>query len=115
MAERRRKFYGWGYEDQGPTPEQQRHMAERMSKRFDLGPLTITPAPRESELNLRVPRVLPPDSLAEICSISTYDRAAHSYGRGFRDIVRAFRRFFPNPIDFVAFPRNEHELIRVLE
>ncbi len=36
MAERRRKFWGWGYEDQGPTPEQQKHMAERMAKRFDL-------------------------------------------------------------------------------
>ncbi len=115
MAERRRKFYGWGYEDQGPTPEQQRHMAERMAKRFDLGPLTITPAPREQELNLRAPRVLPPDSLAEICSTSTYDRAAHSYGRGFRDIVRAYRRYFPNPFDVVAFPRSEQELIRVLE
>jgi alkyldihydroxyacetonephosphate synthase len=115
MAERRRKFYGWGYENQGPTPEQQRHMAERMSKRFDLGPLTIAPAPREQELNLRAARVLPPDSLAGICSTSTYDRAAHSYGRGFRDIVRAYRRYFPNPFDVVAFPRNEQELIRVLE
>jgi len=45
MAERRRKFWGWGYEDQGPTPEQQKHMAERMAKRFELGELTLTPPP----------------------------------------------------------------------
>ncbi len=42
MAEnRKRKFWGWGYEDQGPTPEQQKHMAERMAKRFGLGPLEL--------------------------------------------------------------------------
>ena len=75
MAERKRKFWGWGYEDQGPTPEQQKHMAERMAKRFDLPELTLTPPPTESELNLRASRVQPPDALKEICSTSTHDRA----------------------------------------
>ena len=69
MAEnRKRKFWGWGYEDQGPTPEQQKHMAERMAKRFGLGPLELTPPPNESELNLRAPRVKPPAALEAICS-----------------------------------------------
>src|ERR1700689_591538 len=46
MAEnRKRKFWGWGYEDQGPTPEQQKHMAERMAKGFVLGPLGLAPRP----------------------------------------------------------------------
>ena len=115
MAERRRKFWGWGYEDQGPNPEQQRHMAERMAKRFDLGALEITPPPTESELDLRPPRIAPPDSLASICTSAAYDRALHSYGSSFRDVVRAFRRYFPNPFDVIAYPRNEEELIRVLE
>jgi alkyldihydroxyacetonephosphate synthase len=111
----RRKFYGWGYEDQGPNSDQQRHMAERMAKRFGLSELKIMPAPTEDELKLRAPRVAPPDALATICSVSTYERAAHSYGRSFRDIVRAFRREYPNPFDFVAFPRNEGDVVRILE
>ncbi len=115
MAERRRKFWGWGYEDQGPNREQQQHMAARMSKRFDLGPLEITPAPTEDQLTLRGPRVKPPAALEAICSSSTHERANHSYGKDFRDIVRAYRREYPNPFDVVAFPRNEEELIRVLE
>ena len=115
MAERKRKFWGWGYEDQGPTPEQQKHMAERMAKRFGLGELTLTPPPTEKELNLRAPRVQPPDSLKEMCSTSTHDRAGHSYGKGSRDLIRAFRRFYPNPIDVVAFPRDEKDIIRILE
>ncbi|MGB6554723.1 MAG: FAD-binding oxidoreductase, partial [Candidatus Binataceae bacterium] len=115
MAERRRKFWGWGYEDQGPTPEQQKHMAERMAKRFGLDELTLTPPPTEKELNLRAPRVQPPDSLKEICTTSTHERAGHSYGKGSRDIIRAFRRFYPNPIDVVAFPRDEKDVVRILE
>jgi alkyldihydroxyacetonephosphate synthase len=116
MAEqRKRKFWGWGYEDQHPNAEQQKHIGERVAKRFGLGPLTITPPPREDELNLRAPRVKPPDTLATIFSTSIYDRASHSYGRGYRDVVRAFRRYYPNPFDAVAFPRDEAELTRVLE
>jgi alkyldihydroxyacetonephosphate synthase len=116
MAEqRKRKFWGWGYEDQHPNAEQQKHIGERVAKRFGLGPLTITPPPREDELNLRAPRVKPPDALATIFSTSIYDRASHSYGRGYRDVVRAFRRYYPNPFDAVAFPRDEAELTLVLE
>ncbi len=116
MAEnRRRKFWGWGYEDQGLTPEQQRHFAEGIAARFGLGPIEITPAPKESELNLRAPRVKPPAALEAICSTSTYDRAGHTYGKGSRDLRRAFHRYYPNPIDVVAFPRDEKELIAILE
>jgi alkyldihydroxyacetonephosphate synthase len=115
MAERRRKFYGWGYEDQGPNADQQKRLAERMATRFGLAGLELMPPPKEAELHLRAPRIQPPDSLASICSSSTYDRAGHSYGRGFRDIVRAFRRHYPNPWDAVAFPRDEQDLIRILE
>ena len=116
MAEnRKRKFWGWGYEDQGPTPEQQKHMAERMAKRFGLGPLELAPPPKESDLNLRPPRVKPPAALEAICTTAPHERAGHTYGKGSRDIRRAFRRDYPNPIDLVAFPRDEKELIRVLE
>lgn len=56
MAERKRKFWGWGYEDQGPNPDQQRHIADRMAKRFGLDGFELTPPPKESELNLRAPQ-----------------------------------------------------------
>jgi alkyldihydroxyacetonephosphate synthase len=115
MAERRRKFWGWGYEDQGPTAEQQKRMAERMAARFGLGEITITPPPRIEELKLRAPRVNPPDVLAPICKSDTYERAFHSYGRSFRDTVRALRRYYPNPPDVVAYPRDEQDVVRILE
>ncbi|HYB92497.1 MAG TPA: FAD-binding oxidoreductase [Candidatus Binataceae bacterium] len=115
MAERMRSFWGWGYEDQSPTPEQVKRIAERMQKRYNLPPLEITPPPTVEELNLRAPRVYPPDSLRELCSTAARDRAAHTYGKSFRDLVRAFRRDYSNAFDVVAFPRNEQDLVRILE
>jgi len=115
MAERRRKFWGWGYEDQGPTPEQQKRMAQRMGARFGLGEFTIMPPPRVEQLKLRAPRVKPPDLLQALCASDPYERAFHSYGRSFRDIVRAFRRYYPNPVDVVCFPRSEQDVVRALE
>lgn len=114
-TERRLKFYGWGYEDQGPNPEQQKHMAERLAARFGLGRFEIVPPPKLEEIELRAPRIAPPATLAAICSADKYDRAAHTYGKSFRDAVRAWRRDFHNPPDLVAFPRDEAEVVRILE
>ena len=77
--------------------------------------LEAGPPPTLAELDLRKPRISPPASLSSICSTDTHDRAVHSYGRGFRDRVRAFNRHFPNPPDVVAFPRDEQEVVAVLD
>ena len=37
---------------------------------------------------------------------------SHSYGRAYRDVVRAFRGRFDHPPDVVAHPRDERELER---
>ena len=114
-TERRRKFWGWGYEDEGPTPEQQGKIAEVLAARFGIDVPALTPAPRVEELQLRAPRVTPPAALAEICSTSPIDRAGHTYGKSFRDVVRALAREYPNPPDVVAFPRSEGEVTALLD
>ena len=110
----RRSFWAWGLESDEPTVEQVRETAARLSKQHGV-PLESAPAPRLTDLNLRKPRIMPPASVASFCSTGTHDRAVHSYGRGFRDRVRAFNGHFPNPPDVVAYPRNEQELTSVLE
>ena len=57
---------------------------------------------------------MPPASLAAICRSDPYERAAHAYGKSYRDVVRAFRGRFENPPDVVAHPADEAELERVL-
>jgi alkyldihydroxyacetonephosphate synthase len=67
------------------------------------------------DIELPVPRIEPPASLAEICTTDTYERAAHSYGSSYRDLVRAFRARFDHPCDVVAFPRDEHDVVSLLD
>jgi alkyldihydroxyacetonephosphate synthase len=59
-------------------------------------------------------RLEAPAALAEICSATLYDRAAHAYGKAYRDIVRGFRGHFDHAPDVVAYPRDEAEVEAVL-
>jgi len=110
----RRSFWGWGLEDGGPSKDQARGILRTLAERFGT-PLEARPPPQLAEIELRPARLRPPDSLAEICSQSPRDRAGHHYGRSYRDVVRGFRGEFPHPPDQVAFPRNEAELVAVLD
>jgi alkyldihydroxyacetonephosphate synthase len=115
MPERRTVIWGWGYEDQQPTPEQQKAIAQGIAVSLGRSDVELVPAPRVDDLQLRPPRITPPATLAEICSTATYDRAAHSYGKAFPDLLRAFRREFPNPPDVVAYPRTEADIVALLD
>jgi alkyldihydroxyacetonephosphate synthase len=110
-----RRFWGWGREGEGPTPEQKRAIALALAARFALPDLTITEPPRIEELTLPAPHLLPPATLGAICSSAPFDRASHTYGKSFRDVVRALRRDFGHPPDVVAFPRSEDEVAAVLD
>ena len=72
-----------------------------------------TPAALE-DVELPPVRLEPPATLAEICSSGKYERAAHAYGKAYRDVVRAFRGRFDHAPDVVAFPRDERDVEAVL-
>jgi alkyldihydroxyacetonephosphate synthase len=112
---RRRRFWGWGWEDGGPTPAQVDALGALLAARFGLRGLRPRTPPRVEELALPAPRLRPPAALADRCSAAPFDRAAHAYGKSFRDVVRAFRREYPRPPDLVAFPRDEGEVAAVLD
>jgi alkyldihydroxyacetonephosphate synthase len=115
MTQRRTLIWGWGYEDQQPTPEQQKAIAKGVAASLGRSDVVLERAPTLDDITLRAPRITPPASLAAICSTTTYDRAAHSYGKAFPDLLRAFRRDFSNPPDVVAYPRNEEDIVALLD
>ncbi len=115
MTQRRTTIWGWGFEDEQPTPEQKKNIAKGIAESVGTSDFTLDPEPHVEDIQLRAPRLSPPESLAGICSTGTYDRAAHSYGKALPDIVRAFRLDFPNPPDVVAFPRTEDDVVSVLD
>ena len=110
-----RKFWGWGYEGEGPSRDQQEQMAKTLAAMFELDDLAVADPPTIDELRLRPPRLDPPASLAPLCTTDPVERAGHTYGKSFRDVVRAFRREFAHPPDVVAVPRTEAEVADVLD
>lgn len=65
--------------------------------------------------DMPLPRIKPPAALADLFSDDTADRAGHTYGKAYRDLVRAFRGRYDNPPDLVARPRDEDDVRRILE
>jgi len=113
-ATRRRKHWGWGFEDQQPTREGVEGIARAVTDRFGFEIDEIEePAPLDS-VELAEPRLAPPKRFAEIFSDDRYDRIAHSLGKAYRDVVRGFRGKFPNPPDLVAYPESAEDVDVIL-
>ena len=112
---RRRKHWGWGYEDEQPSPEDLRGAAAFLTDRLGFGSRDPEQAVPLSEVSLPAPRLGAPAPLAPICATDDYARALHCYGRSYRDIVRAFRGRFEHPPDVVVHPRDERELQATLD
>jgi alkyldihydroxyacetonephosphate synthase len=113
-SSRRRSHWGWGYEDEQLPPAELRSAAAGMVEHLGFGSADVEMPVALDDLELPSPRLEPPAKLADICSSGKYDRAAHAYGKAYRDIVRAFRGRFDHAPDVVAFPRDEQEVEAVL-
>jgi alkyldihydroxyacetonephosphate synthase len=112
---RRRKHWGWGLEDQQPSAAQLRETASRLASHLGIAIGEVEDPVALEHVQLRLPRVQPPAQLEEICATGQYARASHSWGGSYADVVRGFRGRFDHPPDFVAFPRDEAEVQRLLE
>jgi alkyldihydroxyacetonephosphate synthase len=112
--DRRRNFWGWGLEGAGPDAEQREGIGKTLASRFGVD-LEFVPPPRLEEIELPAPRISPPDALAAICTSEPLERAGHTYGKGYRDLVRAYARRFDAPPDVVAFPESEAQVAALLD
>ena len=112
---RKRKFWGWGYEDAGPDEDQAIRIARMAADRLGIGELRLAPAPRIDDVTLPPPRIVPPRLLQDLASASSFDRASHTYGKSYRDIVRGVRCEFANPPDLVMMPRDESDVVAILD
>jgi alkyldihydroxyacetonephosphate synthase len=116
MQARRRNHWGWGYEDQRFSPEQVRAAASGLASHLGLeGRVDVEDPVAIEAVKLPAPRISPPGALAELCADDTHARASHAWGKSYADVVNGFRGNFEFPPDFVAYPREEHELEQLLE
>jgi alkyldihydroxyacetonephosphate synthase len=112
---RRHKHWGWGYEDQQPTPDALRQTASFAAEHLGLELGEIEQPVALEQVELRSARVRPPAALAEICASDDHARASHALGKSYMDVVNGFRGRFAHPPDFVARPRDEKDVGRLLE
>ena len=112
---RRWKFWGWGYEGDGLQDEEQRWLLQIYARQLEMSDFSRPAPPKVEEIDLRPPRVRPPVRLASICSTEPYERLLHTYGKSFPEAVRIFARDFTNAPDLVVTPRNEDDVMAVLE
>jgi alkyldihydroxyacetonephosphate synthase len=115
VSERRLKHWGWGHEDQQPTPEQALAAAPTLSERLGMALGEVEQPVALEALELAPPRIAIPSTLAEICAADVHARASHALGKSYIDIVRGFRGRFEHPPDFVATPADESDLEQLLE
>jgi alkyldihydroxyacetonephosphate synthase len=115
LVARALKHWGWGYEDEQPSPSELRETAGFFVERLGFGSREPECPVPLSAVSLPSPRLRPPEALAPICSTDPYERALHCYGGSYVDVVRAFRGRFDHPPDVVARPRDEDEVQATLE
>jgi len=102
VLDRRRKHWGWGYEDEQPALDEVRAASAGVADVLGFAAQEIeAPVPLEA-VALPAPRVEVPGG-----DVSTHARATHAWGRSYVDVVRAFRGRFDHVPDAVLRPEDE--------
>src|SRR3954452_18743942 len=115
MAERRRKHWGWGFADRQPDRAALEAAAAGIRDQLGFGGGDVEEPVPLTAIDLPPQRVKPPASLEHLFTADDYERVSHALGKAYRDVVRGFRGQVDNPPDLVAHPRDEHDVVRILE
>jgi len=113
---RRRKHWGWGYEDEAWSAAQLRAAAPGLEQQLRIaGDGDVREPVALADVELTQPHVQAPAALSAICTADAHARASHAWGSSYSDVVRGFYGSFDFPPDVVAHPRGERDVEAVLE
>src|SRR5690606_24707670 len=115
MSERALSFWGWGYADRFPAVAERRSLARMVSAALGNAHFEPREPPVLGDISMPAPRLAVPDALAGFCSSAPHERAAHTYGKSYRDLVRGFAGDFAPAPDIVARPASEDQVRAVLD
>jgi alkyldihydroxyacetonephosphate synthase len=111
-TERVRSWWGWGWADAAVAGEERTALLARLPPHWVEDEL---PVPRLEDIAMRAPRIEPPGSLNPICTVHPHVRAAHTYGKAYRDVMRALHGDLRVAPDVVAYPRTEAQIVDLLD
>lgn len=105
-----RSFWAWGYEDKFPDDDARTALAQRVGEVLGKD-LELRGLPSIESLKLPDPRYGVPVELRSFGTTDLRERATHTYGRGYRDLVRGFAGDFASAPDWVFYPTEEAHLL----
>ncbi|KAI9023979.1 FAD linked oxidase domain-containing protein [Hyaloraphidium curvatum] len=123
MANFERSVWGWGYEGGVAKVPQVlvRAVLGVLATKLPKPTARITQPTKERlgevARGLRKPRFAKDDvpaRVAEVLSDDPLERMRHSFGKSFDDICRGALLQYTNPPDYVAFPRDEEDIVAIL-
>jgi len=106
-------YWGWGFVDAALDEGARQKLGLLLSTQMDVSALAHRTPKRLDELELPAPRRI--DGAPIELSTEAADRARHTYGQAFRDVVRALDGDFSVAPDAVARPADEVELVALLD
>ncbi len=114
-TDRTRSFWGWGLANRFPDTQARAQMGQMVGALLGAAVGAPRPAPQLDAINLPETSVAIPEALASICTTDRYERALHTYGRAYPDIVRGFYGEFEAAPDVVALPQTEADVADLLD
>lgn len=116
MTGRVRNPWGWGFADAVIDGAPAEAMATGLRSMLGFGGHEPEQPVPVSAVRLAEPRLpLPDGPLGELCTRDPASRASHAYGRSYLDVVRALRGRYDHVPDLVAHPRDEADVLALLE
>ncbi|MFO0727664.1 MAG: FAD-binding oxidoreductase [Myxococcota bacterium] len=110
----RRSHWGWGSADRFLDREARASIGAAASEHLGfVPPRLLDPVPLD-QADIPPPRIRPPQPIDLFVRTDRETLALHTYGRGYRDLVRGFRGDFSSAPDLVAFPEAEADIAQVL-
>ncbi len=111
---RERSIWAWGWQDRFPDDAARTGLTQLIRAILPRGTAALRPLPSADPV-IAAPAAAVPAELAGFTSQSPRDRAMHSRGRAFPDLVAGFAGDYAGAPELVARPQDAGECARVLE
>lgn len=109
-----RSWWGWGHTAAAIDVAGRGKLAMLLSTQMDVTALVPLSPPDLDEVALPVGRLREGEAPVAL-AVDRYSRASHCYGKAFRDVARALQGDLSVAPDAVARPRDEAELVALLD
>lgn len=113
---RTRSHWHWGFVEEFPDEAARDALAERAAYMIpNLGARVADALPTVENVKLQNARISVPAALAHCATTDVRARVMHASGKGYRDILRAFRGEFPFAPDVVVHAERDEDIAGAFE